>query len=182
MKVAKIDQIEAWGGSMHSVILLVALGVFFQAQGALKPLPVKPQKILIGSGSMAGGIAGTGFSLMNLKTMTNLQTRSERLMFDVGDIDGHPMKGLPGYFNVELKNNAKRIVVDFSQMPTTLMDSKALSERLKKSTYVQSVKMLSDPSDHTLSLIMELKKPVKLKVFQVPGQKSTSKLVLDLFS
>ncbi len=167
---------------MQSVILMVILGVFFQAQGAVKPLPAKPQKILMGSGSMAGGIAGTGFSLINLKTTTNRQAKLERLMIDVGDIDGHPLKGLPGYFNVELQNKAKRIVVDFSQMPTTLLDSKGLTERLRMSTYVQSVKMLADPSDQTLSLIMELKKPVKLKVFQVPGQKTTSKLVLDLIS
>ena len=167
---------------MKSILLLVILAVAFEVPAALKPKSAKPEKILVGSGSMAGGIAGTGFSLMNLKTSTNPQARSERLIIDIGDMDGHTMKGLPGYFNVELQNNAKRIVVDFSQMPTTLMDTKALTERLKKSTYVQHIKMLEDPSDNTLSLIMDLKKPVKLKVFQVPGQKTTSKVVLDLIS
>lgn len=168
---------------MKFILLILGLGLFLQAHAAVKPtLPAKPQKLLVGSGALSGGIAGTGFSLMNLKSTTNPQARLERLMIDVGDIDGHSMKGLPGYFNVELQNSAKRIVIDFSQMPTTLMDVKALSSRLNKSMYVSSVKMLSDPSDNTLSLIMDLKKPVKLKVFQVPGQKTTSKVVLDLIS
>ncbi len=167
---------------MKSILLLVVLGLGTQVEAALKPNSVKAQKMIIGSGALSGGIAGTGFSLMNIKSATNPKVRLERLMIDVGDIDGRNMKGLPGYFNVELQNKAQRIVVDFSQMPTTLMDAKALRERLKKSMYVQSVKMLADPSDNTLSLIMDLKKPVKLKVFQVPGQKTTSKVVLDLIS
>jgi hypothetical protein len=97
-------------------------------------------------------------------------------------LDGRPLKGLPGYFNVELQNNSQRIVIDFAQMPVSQMDLKALKERFKKSLYVENIKMLEDPSDNTLSLIMDLKKPVKVKVFQVPGQKTTSKVVLDLMS
>ena len=172
---------------MKIILLIVGVllvgGEFLQAQAAVKPTAAaKPQKLLVGSGALSGGIAGTGFSLMNLKSTINPQAHLERLMIDVGDIDGHSLKGLPGYFNVELQNNAKRIVVDFSQMPTTLIDAKALTARLRQSMYVQNVKMLADPSDNTLSLIMDLKKPVRLKVFQVPGQKTTSKVVLDLIS
>ena len=168
---------------MKFILLILGVSVILQARAAVPPMAVaKPQKILVGSGALSGGIAGTGFSLMNLKLTTNRQTRFERLMIDIGDIDGRSLKGLPGYFNVELQNKAKRIVVDFSQMPTTLLDVKALTARLSKSMYVQSVKMLADPSDNTLSLIMDLKKPVQLKVFQVPGQKTTSKVVLDLIS
>ena len=74
---------------MKSILLLVILSVFMRAEAALKPGPIKPQKILVGSGALSGGIAGTGFSLMNLKTSINQQARLERLMIDVGDIDGH---------------------------------------------------------------------------------------------
>src|SRR5207247_250906 len=123
--------------------LSMALLCSIHVGAAVAPKKTQPQKILVGSGAQSGGIAGTGFSLMNVKSSINPSARLERLMIDVGDMDGHALKGLPGYFNVELQNKSKRIVVDFAQMPVSQLDMKALKERLKKSMYVQSIKMLA---------------------------------------
>lgn len=164
---------------------LIAIAFSFVSVSSYAAIPVqkaKVQKPLVSAGNKSGGIAGTGFTLMDLNSKINPKAKVERLMIDVGDLEGKPQKGLPGYFNVELKENAKKVVIDFAQMPLTKIDTKKIKAKLKSSLYVKDVKMLMDPSDNTLSLILDLKKPAKLKVFQVPGKKTTAKVVVDLMS
>lgn len=170
------------GEPMKWIISISTLFLALSAGAAIPKAKAQPQKILAGAGAKTGGLAGTGFSLLDLKSDFNRQAGTERLLIDVGDIDGRPQKGLPGYFQVELQNNSKRIVIDFAQMPGSHLEARQLQEKLKKSMFIKSAKLLADPSDSTLSLVLDLKKPAKLKVFQVPGEKTTSKVVLDLMS
>jgi hypothetical protein len=167
---------------MKLVLVALILSLGLSAGAAPKSLSPVPGKILSGTGSKAGGIAGPGFTLLDIKSNFNRQAGIERLLIDVGDIDGRQRKGYPGYFQVELQNNSRRVVIDFAQMPASLVDVKKVQEKFKDSIFVKRAKMLADPSDDTLSLVLDLKKPAKLKVFQVPGQKTTSKVVLDLMS
>jgi hypothetical protein len=162
--------------------IVLALFISGIVHAAVPKITNKPDKILSGEGHKAGGVAGAGFTLLDIKTNVNRHAGLERLLIDVGDIEGRPRKGMPGYFQVELQNNSKRVVIDFAQMPASRIQAAKLKEKLKDSYFVQNAKVLSDPTDSTLSLILDLKKPAKLKVFQVPGSKTTSKVVLDLMS
>lgn len=165
---------------------ILALTVIFSSSLSLAAIPTPTakaqQKMIMTSGARAGGVAGTGFALLDVHSKINREGTIERLMFDVGDLEGRPQKGMPGYFNVELQNQSKRIVIDFAQMAAAQIDAQKMKEKLKKSPYVKDVKMMADPSDGTLSVILDLKKPAKLKVYQVPGKKAAAKVVVDLLT
>ena len=53
---------------------------------------------------------------------------------------------------------------------------------MKGSAIVTRTAMSLDPVDNTLNLTLGLKKNTKVRVFQVAGQKSTSKVVIDLLA
>lgn len=137
-----------------------------------------PGKILSEAGAVAGGLAGSGFSLTNV-TLSKTPGK-ERLVIDLGDLNGAPIKGYPAYYHAEMQKNPHRLVIDFAQTPNAMVNEKTINDRLKASNKIQSTTILIDPTDQTLSLILELKKDARAQVFQVPGQKGTGRVVVDL--
>lgn len=163
-----------------AIALVIAV---WSLQGARAAIPSKtkapaPGKILAESGAVAGGLAGGGFSLTNV-TLAKTPGK-ERVVIDLGDLNGAPIKGLPAYYHAEMQKAPHRLVIDFAQMPNTMINEKAINERLKASKLIQSSVILIDPTDQTLSLILELKKDARAQIFQVPGQKGTGRVVVDL--
>lgn len=139
-------------------------------------------RLLEGSGTQIGGIAGAGFSLMGLRLSRNNKKKIERVVMDIGDKTGQPIRGLPGYFHVELKNNPQRLIVNLAQTPTSSVDAKELAAIFKKSIAVKKTALAVDPIDGTLIISMDLKPHTKVRVLQVAGKKQTSKVVLDFIS
>ncbi|QDK38937.1 hypothetical protein [Bdellovibrio sp. NC01] len=158
--------------------LLLALPTF-AAVPQKKAAPVVP-KILSGTGATYGGLAGSGFTLMDLRRTADKNI--ERLVFDIGDKEGAAMRGWPGYYHAELKDNPQRLVIDFAQMPGSRLDQAALNNRLKGSIAVKNTVMSLEPVDNTLNLTMDLKKNTKVRVYQVMGKNTTSKVVVDLIT
>jgi hypothetical protein len=158
--------------------LFIATSAFaaIPKQAAKKPTPTK---ILKGEGVTIGGLAGTGFTLLDLRRTADNKKKIERLVIDVGDRTGAPMKGWPGYYHAELKKNPARLVLDFSQMPNTKVDQIGLNTRLKNSLAVKKSNMTVDPVDSTLNLTLDLKPNTRVRIAQVPGKKATSKVVVD---
>jgi hypothetical protein len=148
---------------------------------AKKTNPVGP-KILSGKGELYGGLAGTGFTLLDVRRTADKGKKVERLVFDVGDQNGAKMKGWPGYFHAELKDKPQRLVLSFSQMPASLVNTIALNHRMKDSYAIKATAMSLDPVDSSLNLTMDLKQNTKVRVYQVAGKKSTSKVVVDLLA
>lgn len=146
---------------------------------ALKPVA---SKILVGEGTSFGGLAGNGFTLMDLRRTADTKKKIERIVMDVGDRNGAAIRGWPGYYFVELKKNPQRLVIDFAQMPNANIDQKMLALRMKNSFAVTKTSMSLDPVDSSLNLTMDLKKNTKVRVYQVAGKKATSKVVIDLIS
>lgn len=146
-----------------------------------RPQPVaKPQSTFKTIQRQIGGQAGVGFSLLNLQTIIAKNGKAERLIFEVGTLEGQPLKGLPGYFNIQNQINPNRIVVDFSQMSASRIDEKYILGVLGKSPLIKTAKVTTDPVDRSLSLTIDLRAPVKMKAVQVPGKKQTAKVVLDI--
>lgn len=150
---------------------------FVFAGNSMAALP-QPQKLNKPTESLVGGQAGLGFSLLDLRSTK--AGKKERLVIDVGGLNGSALKGKPGYFHAEILKNPHRLVIDFSQMPSSKMSLKDLRQRLAHSAGVKSANFSLDPIDQTLSLVLELKNNPKVKVYQVAGQKKTSKVVVDL--
>ncbi|KYG62265.1 hypothetical protein AZI85_07960 [Bdellovibrio bacteriovorus] len=147
---------------------------------AQKAKPVS--KILQGQGVSFGGIAGTGFTLMDVRRTADTKKKVERIVMDIGDLNGGTIKGLPGYYFAELKKNPSRLVIDFSQMPNANIDQTRLSGLMKNSMAVTKTSMSLDPIDSSLNLTLDLKKDTKVRVYQVAGNKTTSKVVIDLIT
>jgi len=139
-------------------------------------------KILVGTGETFGGLAGTGFTLLDVRKTSDKSKKVERIVFDVGDMAGGKMRGWPGYFHAELKNKPQRLVLSFSQMPNSHVDGVALANRMKGSLAVQNTALSLDPVDSSLNLSFDLKQKTKVRVYQVAGKKETSKVVIDLMA
>ncbi|HEY8272029.1 MAG TPA: hypothetical protein VIG33_14150 [Pseudobdellovibrionaceae bacterium] len=159
------------------------LGFSLQASAAIPAKPLVPVvgKILINEGEATGGVAGTGFSLMDLRRTSDVKKKVERIVIDFGDMQGNPQKGLPAYFHAELKKNPNRLVLDFNQTPNSRIDDGRLATRFKDSLFVKKSSMILDPEDKALNLTLDLKPGTFARVFQVKGEKTTAKVVIDLF-
>ncbi len=140
------------------------------------------KKILSGEGASFGGLAGSGFTLLDIRRTADPKKKVERIVIDVGDINGVPQKGWPGYYFAELKKNPARLIIDFSQMPNSRINQHQIAARLKNSIAVKRTAMSMDPLDQSLILTLDLKTNTKVRVLQVAGKKSTSKVVIDLIA
>lgn len=166
--------------SIFSVV--ISLGLSLQVSAAIPPKPKSPiGKILITEGQATGGVAGVGFSLMDLRRTADVKKKVERIVIDFGDMQGNPQKGLPAYFHAELKKNPNRLVLDFNQTPNSRLDDGRLAQRFKDSLFVKKSSMILDPEDKALNLTLDLKPGTFARVFQVKGDKTTAKVVIDLF-
>lgn len=135
--------------------------------------------ILSAPTAIVGGEAGSGFSLLNIKKELSASGSVERLVIDVGDLNGKPNFGLPSYYHAQLMKDPARLVLDFSQMPISLLSEKQLIEKLKDSKFVRRAQMTLDPEDQTLSMILDLKPSTRIRLLQIKGVNKTSQLVVD---
>ncbi len=162
--------------SFYSLVMLFC-GSAFAAIPAKKSEQPQPQKILSKSGFVMGGIAGSGFSIRNL-TWAQVAEK-ERVVIDIGDLGGQELRGYPGYYHAELQENPARLILDFSQTSQAYVEEAVIRAKLKDSKRISASRLLLDPTDQTMSLIFDLKKGTKAQVFQVKGQKGTSRVVVD---
>lgn len=133
-------------------------------------------------GSMHGGAAGSGFTLLDVRRTANAKRKIERVVIDIGDRNGKPLAGKPGFYFAEFQKKQNRVILDFSQMPSARVDQKKLANIFKSSKAVRASRMSLDPVDNALNLSLDLKKNTKVKVYSVPGKKTTSKVVLDFIT
>lgn len=160
--------------------LFVSLVVSISTMAAIPTASQGAKNILKYQGALNGGVAGTGFSLLKMSKMALAQNNLERWVIDIGDIKGRVNKGVPGFYHVQLTQNPAQLVIDFSQMPVAVFTDAELTKMVQSSVFMSKGRLLSDPTDKTLTMIFDLKKPAQVKVMQVLGKKETSKLVLDL--
>lgn len=161
--------------------ILSAILLPLMLQAALPPAQKIQKSLIVDQGAISGGVAGNGFSMLKMQLVSMPTAKMERYIFDIGDIRGRKVKGLPGFYHVQLVKNPPQVVIDFSQMPVSRVFENDLTKTIKKSVLVSSGKLISDPTDKALTMVLNLKKPGKMKVMQVKGEKDTSKLVIDLY-
>lgn len=158
------------------LVLLLALNGF----AAIPAANQNAKNIIKYQGALSGGVAGGGFSLLKMNKIALAQNKGERWIIDIGDIKGKSNKGVPGYYHVQVTQNPPQLVIDFNQMPVSIFSESELTKMVQSSVFMSKGRLLSDPTDKTLTMIFDLKKPSQVKVMQVIGKKETSKVVLDL--
>ena len=141
-----------------------------------------PQSILWHGGAVRGGKAGTGFTLIALKTRVAAQKNLERMTFFVGNSAYQTKLGEPGYFNIENRPELNRVQIDFAQTLNAKFDEKELRKIFAQSPFVKDSELIFEPQGQTVSLVLNLRKPAAVRVISVKGTaKKTAQLVVDLF-
>ncbi|MEN0060223.1 MAG: hypothetical protein AAGB31_15400 [Bdellovibrio sp.] len=156
--------------------------IFILGNSLVAGAAIPSQKVLSGQGVSFGGLAGSGFTLLDVRVTADKKKKMERVVIDVGDMQGATLRGWPGYYHAELKKNPQRLVIDFAQMPNSRVTQERLAQILTSSRAVKNTVMSLDPLDSSLNLTMDLHPNTKVKVYQVAGKKTTSKVVLDFIT
>lgn len=143
---------------------------------------VKKSPILMGEGSLKGGQSGTGFSLLNVQSQVAQSKKLERIKIFVGNSALQKKQGSVGYFNVQNDPKNKRVIVDFSQTLNSQFEQGTLQKILSQSPFVKSSEIYFEPQSQTMSLILNMQKPVAVRARSFNGNsKTTAQLVLDIF-
>ena len=162
--------------------LFFFIGLLIISLQASASVPKSNSALLLGSGSIRGGVADRGFGLLNVKNFPGKNGKIERIVFDVGSPILQAIRGAPGYFHIENDTQSKRIVINFEQTVTSKFNEANLKKLLKKSPFVRNAEMYTDGSSQTTTIILNLNKPASLRAVPVAGRGGkTAQLNLDLF-
>lgn len=149
------------------------------AHSAPSPINVKPGSAVKAarSGFVTGGEAGNEFSLIEAIAKKSGETESFSLYY--GDLRGQPLKGKPGFFQVVLDRDGRRLVIDLAQVNRTAIDPDGLRKRLKDFKNLASLDMTMDPTDASTNITLTFKEPVELTV-ESSDDASPSRIGLSL--
>lgn len=131
-------------------------------------------------GLFIGGKAGSGASILGVRRLYSKKAQIERLIVDLGDGEGKPLVKEASYFQASVDRKQNRIVLDLTQLKMSMVSEQAIRNLLKDSPYVASADFTLDPEDKAASLVLNLKRPMRLEVFQLLDKKKAARLVLDL--
>lgn len=131
-------------------------------------------------GLFIGGKAGAGTSILGMRHQYSKKAQIERLVVDLGDGEGKPLLQEASYFQASVDRKQNRIVLDLTQLKMSLVSEQKIRNLLRNSPYVASADFTLDPEDKAASLVLNLKRPMRLEVFQLLDKKKSARLVLDL--
>lgn len=161
--------------------LLLGLTLFSSlSQAAIPPKPMQMGQIIQGSGTLRGGQSSGIYSLLDIRRTYSAPAKIERLVVDLGEANFEKMTGSVGYYQVEVKQNPPRVILNFSQALNSKIESKELAQRLKNAAFIKSSKVDFDRIGQALYITLDLKKPVSVRAVPVKGGQETAKLVVDL--
>jgi len=167
---------------MLRTILMVAGFLGFQAFAAspYKQSLTTKSNSYVKDGVFTGGKAGQGSSLLGVRRTFSDKARVERVIVDLGDHEAKPAGRNPGYFQVAMDSKNNRVVMDLSQLRFSKVTEQQLKSIFAKSPYVSSVSLTLDPEDRAATMVLKLKRPMRLEVFQLLDNKKPGRVVMDL--
>jgi hypothetical protein len=132
-------------------------------------------------GAIIGGQTGSGFSLLGVRRHYAGGSKVERVIFDLGDKKGEPLKSQMSFYHVSVEPKLKRVVVDLAQVFKTGLTEKDLNEKFKNSPIVEKVFLTFDPVDQNTTIMFMLKSTIAVEAFELGKEsKDPLRLVLDL--
>ncbi len=156
----------------------------FSASGAIPRISKQSNNqnlnTFLPEGSFRGGISGNGYSLLKIKRVYALNGKSERFILEIGNREGKPHIGKPGYFHAQLFRNPSELSLDLSQLTMSRITQSDLNRIFTKSKLVAKSVLVLDAEDRSTHLSMQFKYPVKMRVFTLSPKNKTSKLVIDV--
>ena len=167
----------------HLFVLLAFLvlqSFSINAESAIHRASQTKQNKYVDKGVFIGGEAGNAFSLINVRRYYYKKKKMERVVLDLGDDQGKPLKNSVSYFNVALDKNPARVVIELDQVKRAALNESQLRKRFKKSPIVKGVEFIYDPEDQSSSIVLNLKRRSQIEVLQIPSKKKASRIVIDL--
>lgn len=164
-----------------SLISITPIGssAAFAATPFKKSLSEK-QDAYVHDGLFLGGNAGSGSSILGVRRLFSQKIQLERIIVDLGDEDGRPAIKKMGYFQASIDAKQKRVVLDLAQLRLSMVSEQQIKQLFKTSPYVASIEFTLDPEDKAGSLVLNLKQAMRLEVFELPNNKKSARLIMDL--
>jgi hypothetical protein len=131
-------------------------------------------------GVFTGGMAGTGTSLLTVRRSFAKKSALERVIIDLGDREAKPAGLKMGYFQAALDAKNNRLVLDVAQLRMSKVTEGQLQRLFKASPYVRTVSLTLDPQDGAATMVLDLKRPVRLEVFRSVKKGAPARIVMDL--
>ena len=177
------------GGSMQKI--LIVLGVFVTVAWAGSASAAIQRRFALNSktnhyitdGFITGGTSSsnsTSFAILDVRRIFAARQKIERILVAMGDDKGHPLLGKISYFHVSINPHVPRIEIDLDQTVASNVNQEKLKKIFLSSHYVKSAKIDFDPTDLSMTIRLELKKPVQLEVFNLKSKNRASRIVLDM--
>lgn len=139
------------------------------------------QHSYIENGVISGGTVNTrGGSLLNVRRFFAAKDKIDRILIDLGDEKGQPLKNQIHYFQVIKDKTQKRVVIELPQMLGANVTDKRIREAFASSPFVKSARINYDPVDSNITIQLQLKSEVKVEAFQMPTKDKASRIIIDL--
>lgn len=162
------------------ISLSVGLGFSAFASSPYKQSLTVKKSAYLQDGTFTGGKAGAGSTLLGVRRAFSKKAMIERVIVDLGDKDAKPSGTEPGYFQASVDAENNRVVLDLAQLRMSAVSEQKLKEIFKQSPFVASVEFTLDPEDKAGTMVLNLKRPMQLEVFQLLDRKKSARVVMDL--
>jgi hypothetical protein len=160
--------------------LLLSVGSVAMASSPFKQSLTMKKNHYLADGLFIGGKAGNGSSLLGLRRAFSAKAALERVIVDLGDGDGKPAGKHLGYFQASVDAGQNRVVLDLAQLKLSKISEQQIKGLFKDSPYVASVEFTLDPEDKAGTMVLNLKRPMQLEVFELLDSRKPGRVVLDL--
>ena len=132
------------------------------------------------AGVFTGGTAGTGTSILAVRRSFSRKTALERVTVELGDREAKPVGDKMGYFQAGLDARNNRLTLDVSQLRMSKVSEGQVQRLFKGSALVAGVSFTLDPEDNAATMVLDLKKPVRLEVYRTVKRGAPARIVMDL--
>jgi hypothetical protein len=164
------------------ILLFCALSVGAHGASIYKKALDKKTSAYLEDGVVIGGRAGHAYSLINIRRDLSPKLGMERVILDLGDIEGRPLKGGVSYFQASIEKNPPRVVIDLAQVNRSAVTEAKLKRAFQNSPYIKNVELTADPEDRSANIVLALKDAMDVEVFEMPATNRASRIVVDLKS
>lgn len=164
---------------LRLLVLLTLSSSAFAATPYKQTLSVK-KNAYTADGVFTGGKAGEGSTLLGVRRAFSGKAKLERVIIDLGNHEAKADAANIGYFQVAMDSQNNQIVLDVAQLRLSKVTEQQLKTLFKSSPYVSDVSLTMDPEDKAATMVLQLKRPMKLEVFQLKNKKKPGRVVLDL--
>lgn len=131
-------------------------------------------------GVFIGGKSGKGSSILGVRRTHSRKAKIERVIVDLGDENlRNAGKSMP-FFQVSMDKATNRVILDLAQMRMSKVTEAQLRNMFAKSPYVKDASLTFDPEDKAATMVLSLRQPMRLEVFQLVNKKKPARVVMDL--